>query len=205
MKATRHYIGFGDPGIEATLRHMRRLVLDSATSPVVIEWAQGVVRFLPERDPDGAARAFLSWVRANVRYTEDPVDVEVIKTPEALLLETRLRGRGAGDCDDEVTLLAAGLNAVGIPTEFIVLAADEMAPNDFSHVLLQYAGSSGWTTVDPIVRGTGLGYIPPRYTRIGYYRDGRLAAPAGSHARRPGVGVGVTVALIGLYALSRVR
>lgn len=174
MKAAKFHIALGDPGIESTLRHMRRLVLRASSDPSVLEWAQGVVRFAPERDPDAAAQAFLSWTRANVRYTEDPVDVEAIKEPAALLLEWATHGRATGDCDDQVTIIAAGLNAIGVPTEFIVVAADPSAPSEYSHVLLQYMGRSGWVTMDPIVRGTGLGWFPPRHSRVGRYSGGRL-------------------------------
>lgn len=192
MKAARLFIPEGDPGIESTLREMRRIVLASAEDPAVIEWAQDVVRWTPERDPDAMANAFLAWSRNNVRYTEDPIGVESVKTPEAMLRERAQSGRATGDCDDQVTLIASGLNAVGVPTEFVVMAADPSAPNDFSHVLLQYASPrSGWVTMDPIVRGTGLGYMPSRFTRIGYFRDGRLA---GTRVRG-GMGLGGAIAI----------
>lgn len=189
MISTRHTISSGDPGIDQTLRHMRRLVNASTADADVIEWAQGVVRYIPERDPDAAAQAFLNWVRANMRYTEDPTNRESIKTPEAMIKEFKQFGRVAGDCDDQVTLLSAGLNSIGVETEFLVVAADGNYPNDFSHVLMQYLSKSGeWVTVDPIVRGTGPGWFPPRVSRIGYYRNGRLS---GMRAGRASSGIGI--------------
>ena len=174
MKSTKHYIAQGDPGVEKTLWHMRRLVKKSAEDPTVILWAQGVVRSLPERDPDAASQAFLDWTRANIRYTEDPLEVELVKEPGVLLREWQSTGRGTADCDDQVTLIAAGLNAVGIETEFLVIAADPSS-SDYSHVPLQYASPQrGWVTMDPIVRGTGLGWFPPRHSRIGKFSGDRL-------------------------------
>lgn len=204
MKAAIYSISNGDPGVEQTLRQMRRLVLESALHPSVIEWAQGVVRFLPERDPDAAAQAFLSWVRNHVRYTEDPVTVETVKTPEAMLRELATHGRITGDCDDQVVLLSAGLNAIGVETEFVVIAADPNYP-DFSHVLMQYQSPrQGWTTLDPIVRGTGPGWFPPRYSRIGRYRNGSLQG-LGSSRTAAGVGVALVVLVGSLILLRRRR
>jgi hypothetical protein len=200
VRATQIQIDVGDRGIERTLHEMRRLVLASARDPSVIDWAQSIVRFVPERDPDGCARAFLGWVRSHTRYTEDPVDVELVKSPAVMLAEWRSKGRIAADCDDQVTLLAAGMHAVGVPTEFVVVAADASTPDDFSHVLLQYAGTSGWTTMDPIVRGTGLGFVPPGTTRSGYFRDGRLQGSRAGPGLLPVVGV---VALVWWVARRR--
>ena len=202
MLASIHTISVGDPGVEQTLRQMRRLVLDSAQDPSVIGWAQDVVRFLPERDPDAAANAFLRWVRANVRYTEDPVTVEADKTPEPMLHEPAEKGRITGDSDDQVTLLAAGLNAVGVETEFVVVAADPNFP-DYSHVLVQYASDRrGWVTMDPIVRGTGPGWFPPRHSRVGVYRDGRLNG-LGSSGASAGLGFAIVVGIVAIVVLRR--
>lgn len=204
--ASVHNISFGDPGVEQTLRQMRRLVLESSQDPSVISWAQGIVRFLPERDPDAAADAFLRWVRSNVRYTEDPVGVEVVKTPEAMLRELHEGGRITGDCDDQVVLLSAGLNAVGVNTEFVVVAADPSFP-DYSHVLLQYESPRrGWTTLDPIVRGTGPGWFPPHHSRWGVYRSGRIhGSGLGSSGAAAGIGFAVVVGVVAFVILSRRR
>lgn len=205
MISTRHTISSGDPGIDQTLRVMRRLVDSSTADADVIEWAQGVVRYSAERDPDAAAQAFLSWIRSNMRYTEDPTNRESIKTPEAMVKEFLRYGRVTGDCDDQVVLLAAGLNTIGVPTEFIVVAADGNFPNDYSHVLMQYQSKSGeWVTVDPIVRGTGLGWFPPRTSRIGYYRNGRLSGLECGTRPMPMLSAAVAV-LVGYMILKKAR
>jgi transglutaminase-like putative cysteine protease len=107
------------------------------------------------------------------------------------------------NCDDHVVLIAAGLNSIGVPTEFIVVAADGNFPNDYSHVLMQYQSKSGeWITMDPIVRGTGPGWFPPRVSRIGYYRQGRLSGLGGS---RGSMSLAVPVMLIAAYMLLKAR
>jgi len=176
VRTASHYIPEGDPGIERTLREMRRLSLGAVKNPKVIAWAQGIVRHVPERNVDAEAAAFLTWVRAHTRYTADPVGVELIKTPAVMLSEYEQHNRITADCDEQVTLLAAGLNIVGVETRFVVVAA---APgsDEFTHVLMEYLSPvRGWVSMDPIVRGTGPGWFPPTYSRLGRY-GGASKAP----------------------------
>lgn len=203
MSATSHYISLGDPGIEQTLRVMRRHALAASRSPVVIDWAQGIVRRLPERDTDAEAGAFLSWVRANFRYTRDPVDVELVKTPERSIREWLKHGIITGDCDDQATLIAAGMNIVGVQTRFITVAADG-AHADFSHVLLEYESPvRGWVSMDPIVRGTGLGWFPPAYNRVGRLGSHLSGGAAVPTVAGRGHSAGVVAVIFGLWVLSR--
>lgn len=171
MSAYEIQIPHGDPGIDRTLREMKRLALAAAKDPVVIDWAHGIVRYVPERDADAEAGAFLAWVRRNTRYTHDPVSVELVKKPRRMIEEWQKHGTIVADCDDQVTLLAAGLEVVGVPTRFVVVAAQPGA-NEYSHVLIEYQSPKrGWTSMDPIVRGTGLGWFPPSYSRVGRLGD----------------------------------
>lgn len=171
MSASEIYLPHGDPGIDRTLREMRRLALSAAKDPIVIDWAHDVVRHVPERDADAEAGAFLSWVRANTRYTHDPVSVELVKKPRRMIEEWRRAGKIVADCDDQVTLLAAGLEVVGIPSRFVVVAASP-GSDEYSHVLIEYQSPKrGWVSMDPIVRGTGLGWFPPSYSRVGRLGD----------------------------------
>lgn len=205
MSATHHYISLGDPGIEQTLRIMRRHALAASRNPLVIEWAQGIVRRLPERDTDAEAGAFLAWVRANFRYTRDPVEVELVKTPERMLREWQRHGVITGDCDDQTTLIAAGMNIVGNETRFVTVAADG-AHRDFSHVLMEYESPvRGWVSMDPIVRGTGLGWFPPVYNRVGRLGSHLSGGAAVPTVAGPGHAAGVVAVALGLWYFSRRR
>lgn len=159
----------GDAGAYRTLVTMRRLVASSIEDPRVVSWAQDIVRWIPERDTDAEAAAILAWVRASCRYTGDPnLDrvYDLIKSPVAQLTEYGARGNITADCDDQVVLLAAGLEAVGIETRMVAVETDQSHGGQFSHVLLEYLGPHGWTPVDPIVRQAGPGWIPPHRRRL---------------------------------------
>jgi transglutaminase-like putative cysteine protease len=203
MRATELTIPAGDPGVERTLREMRRVALAAAKHPEVIDWAHAIVRHVPERDPDAEAGAFLAWVRNNVRYTHDPVYVEMVKTPQAMMREFAKHGRIVGDCDDQVTLIAAGLNIVGVETRFAVVAAQE-GTDEFSHVLIEYLSPRrGWVSMDPIVRGTGLGWFPPSFSRVGRYANGRLGGDGVKTGVLQGGPANLVLLAIGLWLLFR--
>jgi hypothetical protein len=130
----------------------------------VIAWAHDVVRYVPERDDDATARAFLDWTRGAFRYTKDPEGREAIKTPRTMLEEYERHGRIVGDCDEQVTLLLAGLATVGIPAEPVVMS---QTLGDYSHVYMRYwSGQRGWVAMDPIVRGTDPGWMPQGASRV---------------------------------------
>lgn len=174
MKAAVHRLARGDRGTEQTLRHMHRLVVRAQRQATVIEWAQSVVRRVRERDRDGEAAALLAWVRSHMRYTRDPLDAEVVKTPGAMLREIQRHGIATLDCDDASVLLAAGLAAVGLPFEFVVVGrSGQRGP--FSHVLVRYLSPRrGWVTMDPIVRGTAPGWFPEGAHRAAALSGDRL-------------------------------
>lgn len=171
QRAANLFIPGGDLGIEQTVQLMDRLSSRASKDPAVIRWAQDAIRWTPARDVDAEARALYSWVKQNFRYTRDPVTAELVKDPVLLLGEHASTGRALGDCDDQATCLAAGLKAVGIPVEFVVVGQESPAAGlsgrDFSHILVRYLSPArGWTTLDTVT-GTGPGWIPEGASRVG--------------------------------------
>jgi len=143
---------------------MSRLAQDGARDPLVIAAAHEVVRAIPERDDAATMGALLSAVRRRMRYTPDPIDVELVKTPHAILEEASRdpNGRFVGDCDDASVLLAALLGAVGLHSRFVVIPADQARPGEWSHVYVSARASDGrWVALDPIVRGFSVGEEAP--------------------------------------------
>lgn len=185
MKATTYKISSGDRGIESTLRRMRSIVMRAAKDPGVISWAHSVVRGLPPRNKDAEAKVFLDWVRNHTRYTNDPVHVELVKTPEVMLREIRRHGKSVGDCDDLVVLLATGLTVVGLPVDFIVLG--EGSSSEYTHVMLSYESPvRGMVTMDPITKHAP-GWFPPSAGRVGHMgMSGGLKSGQGGRPRRRG-------------------
>lgn len=166
--ATRSHIPVGDPGVAVTLRAMERLANAGSRNADVIGLAHDIVRYVPERQPAAVAGSVLNFIRSHTRYTEDPWDLEggkeLVKAPDVSAREIREKGRMAGDCDDQVLLAMTLLRAAGVPARPVVISRDD---GPYTHVLMEFFDGQRWITMDPIVRGTGLGWFPPRSARIG--------------------------------------
>lgn len=208
VKGLRLPLDPGDAGTKRTLDVMRRLADRASTSSDVVRKAQDLIRWTPARDTRAMATAIDSWVRSHVRFTHDPVTVEVVADPALMLRDIEEHGLATGDCDDHVTLLAALLGAVGIDTQFVVLSqmpSDENGrPADYGHVLLAYWDpKGGWVTVDPITNKPH-GWFPTGSTRVAVHAPSSMAglpmqvgtAPAPRTQRGPKARVGVPNALI---------
>lgn len=125
----------GNNGAIATLRVMRDFANEANLDPsqLIRGKALELVSGLPPRQWFAEIRALHAFVRDSIRYVRDPVDAELVQTPEATL---RI---GQGDCDDKATLLAALLKSIGHPARFVAL---DLTGDGFSHVLVETKISS---------------------------------------------------------------
>ena len=166
--ATLRGISDGTAGIVQTLKAMQSLARAAVRSPdqVVREQVLQIYASLPPRAYIQQIQACVSFVKRTIRYVQDPVDVELVQTPEKTLQYQ------AGDCDDQSTLLAAMLDCTGHPCRFIAVG---MNGQDFSHVMTQTrvnntgnekAQSPDWLTCETII-DVPLGWFPPNVTK--YY------------------------------------
>jgi transglutaminase-like putative cysteine protease len=149
----------GKAGIHETLRAMRRLVREARSNLIVRQTAARVVYLSPEKNEHHEVEAIFYFVRDNIRYTKDIVDVETLATPEKTL------ALGYGDCDDQTTLLAALYESVGYPTRFVV--AGYGADKQPSHVYLEVWAANEWIPCDP-TEPNFFGWEPPDATVIFY-------------------------------------
>lgn len=195
----------GDAGIEATLRHMERLIDKASGDPRFIRIAQRIATTTAPRDEDAQAQAILAWVREHTFYVHDPIGKELVKDADFMMRELQESGTIPSDCDDQVVLTASLLRAVGIDAEPIVVSPDQ---GTYTHVLLRYHSPKiGWVTMDPITRN-GLGWFPSGAARVGVFRNGRIdpSSPqtvqglGGYDARNPGVNYEATTQTIGRWA-----
>jgi len=154
----------GDAGVAATLKAMARLARDGRKDALVIQQANELVRGLPQYDTLSEIKMLHAFVRDAIRYTNDPANLELLRTPRAILQ------MGVGDCDDKSTLLAALLLADGLRPRFVAVA---LAPSRaFSHVLVevQYGKTDpsdkrkGWLSLETI-KPVPVGWTPPGVTR----------------------------------------
>jgi len=96
------------------------------------------------RNASQAAQIIQDWVRENIAYIPDPIDVETVQTPGITL---RVK---AGDCDDHVVLVSAMLQSVGIPVRYVVIGKDR---DSFSHIYTEALIGSRWVAVDTTLAG----------------------------------------------------
>jgi len=146
-----------------------------------------------ERDKQGEVVAIHEWVKKHLRYVKDPLWYEFVTYPETLAFE-----RADGDCDDHVTLEAALLGALGIPTRFVVYAFK--GASQFAHVAMHAMVSpNNWLPLDPIVKEKPAGWeVRDATTRHVY----GVNTPDGTQKTGRNVGEWITLG-VGILALWR--
>lgn len=152
LTAVRRSYAPGVRGVAQTVRIMRQLVNDAKVSTSIRQAATSIVFLQPEKMPELEAAKLLEFVQAMIRYTPDIHDVETVSTAEKTL-----QGR-VGDCDDQSVLLAALMEAIGIPTRFVVTGYDD--PQTLEHVYVEACIDGEWLAADPTEHGP-LGWEPP--------------------------------------------
>jgi hypothetical protein len=138
-----------DSQVEQTVDLMRERVREDAGDPEFAEWARGVVGNL-----SGVAAAEAAWqhVKGVIRFHRDEelgnglsgfVNEKVTGDTVEFIIRPRemaklvANGRACGDCDDFSIYLAGILQAVGVDWAFVTVAADERAPDQYSHVYVR--------------------------------------------------------------------
>lgn len=161
-RATLMGLPSGPAGTVATLKIMKKLARDSIRASNQTIRAKALEIFnlagLRSRQWVPEVQALQRFVQNNIRYVRDPVDVELVQTPEVTLK------LGTGDCDDQATLLGAMLEATGHPSRLVAVGVNG---GPFSHVLVETKVSSNWVPVETILKKP-MGWFPPdatsRYT-----------------------------------------
>lgn len=102
-------------------------------------------------DVEGMIAKLSDFVRANVRFVEDPAGFELVTAPDVMLADILEKGFATGDCDDHVLLLNTLLASVGVQTEF---AAVRLSPSDpeYNHVIALALVRNRWQQIDPTAK-----------------------------------------------------
>ena len=144
----------GAAGIDVTLGAMSAYVQEYKKSIAVRECALRLTGSLMQKDWASELTALHGFVRDYIRYVNDPVDVELVQTPDKTLEYE------AGDCDDKCTLLAALLESIGHPTRFVAIGFQR---GIYSHVYVECNVNDVWyplETTEPVEAGWGPGHLP---------------------------------------------
>ena len=118
------------------------------------EKALDIVAPVPARSWGQEVERLHAFVRDNIRYVRDPVDLESVATPEKTL------ELGQGDCDDKSTLLASLLESTGHPARFVAVG---FGGGPFSHVYTESKIGETWVPLETIIPRP-MGWFPSGVT-----------------------------------------
>lgn len=153
-KATLKELPPGSFGTRATLREMAKFVRQYRKDIRIRELALGLLRDVPgHKNFRGQVQALRDYVANYIQYVRDINGVEVVASPIKTL------EYGAGDCDDQSTLLAALLESVGFKARFVAVKVDDSGP--FCHVFTEVSYGKGWLPLETTERWP-IGKRPPR-------------------------------------------
>lgn len=158
-KATLLGIPDGPMGAAQTIVYMRQLTLDAVRDPVQ-QMREHALSIIGGEGFVGQVRAIQCWTQSNIRYIQDPPDVELVQTPQKTLQWS------AGDCDDQSVLVAALLTSIGHPCQFMAMG---FSGGPLAHVLCRTKIGTQWVAVETI-KPVSLGFLPPSITST-YIRD----------------------------------
>lgn len=127
------------------MKWMSRLANDAQMDPAIRALTERVVRGLFPHDYLSEYVAVLCWIRTHIRYTRDPVTIEQVKTPRAVI-ETE-----SADCDEMGTLAAAMVGTIGGKSRFVA-ATFKGGAGQLTHVWAEgwEPNSKAWVILDPV-------------------------------------------------------
>jgi hypothetical protein len=145
--ATLHEIGTGDTSAHNTIRSMTDYVREGVQDPFVRSAAEFIVDPVPQKQYLNEIKQCFYFVRDACTYRKDTYNLEMNKSCRRLL-----EGRQF-DCDDAATLLLALCYSMGHgPGEFVLVAADDGRPEDYSHVYCQIHHNGRWYPMDATMK-----------------------------------------------------
>ena len=126
--------------IDHVTTSMRRMLAEASHDTDLRDLAVSVVHGSPSSD-------IYDWMKANVRYIPDPVDIEMFQHPSRMVRDFRVDKSLSGDCDDIALLTAAMLQAVGVKSRVVLI---DTACNGLDHAVAQVWSDKlqDWLTVD---------------------------------------------------------
>jgi len=161
MPAILETIPDGQAGLQVKLQRLRSMVDTARRDPAFRRLAVGLVSGVGEKDWSGEIRAVSRFVRG-MRYTRDPVGVEMFTDPRILAAQLQGGQVAAGDCDDATGLGAALLESIGHATRFRVGGfRDGNGGVNWSHIWLEVLHpSKGWRPLDDTAKRHPAGFDP---------------------------------------------
>lgn len=146
----------GAAGTDRTVQEILRHVKDDLKRPQLRALATQILNesFIRAKNQKDEALALYDFVVSTVRYQKDPIGIETVQSPLATVKI------GAGDCDDQVGLMAGLALSVGIPVRLRVVG---YSPENFIHIFCELLIDGEWLAADTTEPNRGLGWRPYRF------------------------------------------
>jgi len=159
----RVLIPSGTAGTAATINRMQDLVASGKRHFPFREFVGSLVRDCPKKDYSCYMQTCFNYCRDRIQYVYDPVGVELIESPWKIIPE--LGGSGIADCDTICVVVASMAEAMGFPARFVTIKADQVRPDEFSHVFTEVKmPGKGWMGADATMPHE-FGWSPEGYPR----------------------------------------
>jgi len=148
-----------------TAKKMVQVALMAVVDPKISSFARYLVRELADENYHPFAsvyseiQAVYNWVKGHVRYTRDPIGVELVYSPQMLLKLIEQYGSWSEDCDTQLLLMFTLLLALGRDVRMTIAGFDE--PGIYTHVFIE-------VYMPPVP-----GYIPARWVVVDPSTDGK--------------------------------
>lgn len=185
-------------GTPETVKEMLRVAYgdNGAKSWRLRKFTEDLVKNIRARDYWSEALAvYYCACGPRFRYTHDPESVELVKSPDKMLMEIETRGVTLGDCDDLATFIIGALSTLGIPSRIstgafevntdlwphlanerpeafgFVMRGPGRAGGPFSHVWAEGRRPDGvWVILDPVA-GPDVKQMRRKLRQIRHYMN----------------------------------
>jgi hypothetical protein len=137
----------GNPN-EEIIQYARKLVEEAKRNPEFNLFAREIVFDVKEFDKKAELEKVVEWVKKNIRYVSDAYNVEVIVHPLKFMEMYKKRQPLSGDCDDQATMIASLLEAIGFQT---ILRGKIYKNRQDGHLIVYVNLDGKWIPVDTTI------------------------------------------------------
>lgn len=144
----RYRVGYGASDASQILSVLSRLISEYGLDPKIRRFTTSLFGdSVGNDDRSGQFRSVTNFMEDNVRYVRDPLGVEYVRSPVAMLDEYENFGMANGDCDDQVLLSGSMLHSIGFAVRPVAVHLYDSTYHD--HVILQIQGPRSIVSYDP--------------------------------------------------------
>ena len=144
----RYRLGYGATDAEQILHTLSTMMFEYGTDPEVRVFTTSRFHGFGHDDRSEQFKSVTNFMEDNVRYVRDPLGVEYVRSPSAMIREFKEYGMANGDCDDQVLFSGSMLFSIGFEVRPIGL--NLFTDEYYDHVALQVLKDNGyWITYDP--------------------------------------------------------